>query len=416
MSLKFFLSYRIGYWVFIILLAFFSGFITYNVQAAISSKETANIEGNFVNLSEADGGESSCSTVFLWWNEDDRIKLDWVSTYYDIPYFVQWHVSQCHWLDIYTPEWFSWNLKYPVMVYIHGGGWRLGDKLNAQEYRPKAFVQNDMIFVSINYDLYSPESPVSGHPNQITDIAAAYAWVIDSIQKFWWDPDRVYIMGHSAWAHLAALLATKKIYLEKYKKSVSDIKGVIALDGAWYDIPKIISLRSKRDNKSKELYIPIFWDTIKKQGLASPVNYISKDTPPFFFIQSKSEKTSASVVAKSMLEKLHMNGIRAEIIINKNEDHAAVNKTFAKPNDPNRKFEKSMCFLGLPIIFSPSSVLLTENNSNKIPMTGWKETSWKTVCDELEQTQDRSLSKKYFLKNEIWEFMRSFSDYFIIFW
>ena len=103
-------------------------------------------------------------------------------------------------LDIYHPK---KTKDAPVMVYIHGGGWRRGDKDRVGE-KAVFFNSKGWVFISANYRLL----PEGRHPNNVDDVAKAIAWTHDNIKKYGGDPEEIFIMGHSAGAHLAALVVT----------------------------------------------------------------------------------------------------------------------------------------------------------------------------------------------------------------
>jgi acetyl esterase/lipase len=103
-------------------------------------------------------------------------------------------------LDLYLPDAPS---KAPVMVYIHGGGWAKGDKA-AVGLKPAFFNGKGWIFVSVNYRLL----PEGKHPANVGDVALALAKVHDQVAEKGGDPGKLFVMGHSAGAHLAALVAT----------------------------------------------------------------------------------------------------------------------------------------------------------------------------------------------------------------
>ena len=141
-------------------------------------------------------------------------------------------------LDIYRPKSSLANAQQtnkPVIVMIHGGGFRGGDKGNVSQGRQKAsfFTGHGFVYVSVNYRL----SPEVQHPAHVEDVAKALAWVIDNIASYGGDPKRIFLMGHSAGAHLAALVTADEAYLNKLGKSPSMLSGVILLDSAGYDIP-----------------------------------------------------------------------------------------------------------------------------------------------------------------------------------
>lgn len=112
----------------------------------------------------------------------------------------------------------------PVLIMIHGGGWRRGDKAGVGVTRHKAphFVASGYVYVSINYrPSATPDGPK--HPAHVQDCAKAIAWVHDNIAKYGGAPNRVFVMGHSAGAHLAALVSTDHRRLEAEDKKLSII-------------------------------------------------------------------------------------------------------------------------------------------------------------------------------------------------
>src|SRR4051794_29800740 len=133
-------------------------------------------------------------------------------------------------LDIYAP---ATGSDHPIVVWIHGGGWRQGDKRGVQQ-KPQAFVKKGFIFVSTNYR-FVPNVTV----NEMTgDVAKAIRWTHDHAKEFGGDPNSIIVMGHSAGAHLAALVCTDDRYLKAEGLSLSIIKGCVPVDTAAYDVPK----------------------------------------------------------------------------------------------------------------------------------------------------------------------------------
>ena len=96
-------------------------------------------------------------------------------------------------LDIYPTS----QPNAPVMIYVHGGGWRRGNKSNV-DAKPAAFNQHGFAFISMDYRLI-PEVDIA---EQVGDVTAAIAWVKSNIARYGGDPNRIFLMGHSAGAHL----------------------------------------------------------------------------------------------------------------------------------------------------------------------------------------------------------------------
>ncbi|QEF97723.1 Carboxylesterase NlhH [Stieleria maiorica] len=105
-------------------------------------------------------------------------------------------------LDLYRPEQIDRNL--PVIVFVHGGGWKGGDKRSGLKIAAWLAGENYAV-ASINYRLLE----VSAWPTQIDDCYAAVRWVREHAEQYRFDPDRIVAWGTSAGGHLAALMATR---------------------------------------------------------------------------------------------------------------------------------------------------------------------------------------------------------------
>ncbi|WP_202921109.1 alpha/beta hydrolase [Anatilimnocola aggregata] len=111
--------------------------------------------------------------------------------------------NERHTLDVYAP---AEGKDHPIIVWIHGGGWRNGDKGNVQT-KPQAFVDKGFIFVSVNYR-FVPQVTVK---EMTADIAKAIKWVHGHAAKNGGDPDSIFVAGHSAGAHLRWFAQTTAI-------------------------------------------------------------------------------------------------------------------------------------------------------------------------------------------------------------
>ena len=128
----------------------------------------------------------------------------------DVPYFQrEGGEARLTSLDVYAPR---DGKDLPVVVWIHGGGWRIGDK-RAVQLKPRAFNERGFVLVSINYRLY----PDAVYAEQAGDVARAVRWVVDHAGEHGGSPQRIYLLGHSAGAHLAALTAINERYLKAEK-------------------------------------------------------------------------------------------------------------------------------------------------------------------------------------------------------
>jgi acetyl esterase/lipase len=121
-----------------------------------------------------------------------------------------------------------------LVVFIHGGGWSIGDKVSGTKNKASHYNGLGYAFASLNYRLV-PETDPAG---QAADIAAALAFVRARADSLGFDPDRIILSGHSAGAHLAALVSTDPRYLAAAGVPMASIRGTVLLDGAGYDVPR----------------------------------------------------------------------------------------------------------------------------------------------------------------------------------
>ncbi|MCB1219417.1 MAG: alpha/beta hydrolase [Planctomycetales bacterium] len=184
-------------------------------------------------------------------------------------------------LDIYAPK----DAKgLPVVMMVHGGGWAIGDKGNPGigTVKPAFFCREGFVYVTVNYRL----SPAVEHPAHIEDVAAAFAWLVDNVEHYGGDPQRINIMGHSAGAHLVALLGTDKARLAPYGLAPTNIESVTCLDGAGYDIPTRLSGIVGR--QLREMMTTAFGEDGSKWADASPTLHVRADGeyPPFLILHT----------------------------------------------------------------------------------------------------------------------------------
>ena len=105
------------------------------------------------------------------------------------------------------------NQLLPVVIFIHGGGWKRGDRawwFDCYGNIGRSFAANNFIAVVPSYRL----APKFKHPYQPQDLARSIGWVYKNIHTFGGDRNTIFLTGHSAGAHLAALLALDRSYLQ----------------------------------------------------------------------------------------------------------------------------------------------------------------------------------------------------------
>ncbi len=136
-------------------------------------------------------------------------------------------------LNLWMPK--DAKAPVPLVLFVHGGGWKRGSMDNATgKWKVLHYTGSGYAFASINYRLV-PDATVE---QQAADIAAAVKLLVGRTGI---DRARVVIMGHSAGAHLVALVGTDERYLKGAGLSFANLAGVVPIDGAAYDVPAQMS-------------------------------------------------------------------------------------------------------------------------------------------------------------------------------
>lgn len=122
-------------------------------------------------------------------------------------------------LDVATPEGAQ---NRPVIVWFHAGGLTVGGK-----HIPKELLRDGAVVVGVGYR-FSPHAAVT---DIIDDAACAVAWVMDNIEKYGGNPDKIFITGHSAGGYLVTMVGLDKSRLAKFGKDANDLAGIIPFSG-----------------------------------------------------------------------------------------------------------------------------------------------------------------------------------------
>jgi arylformamidase len=143
-------------------------------------------------------------------------------------------------------------------------------------------------------------------------------------------------MGHSAGAHLAALVGTDGRYLENEGLKLSDLSGVILLDGAGYDIPR--QIQQAPLPRLKTMYTTVFGEDEAKQKDASPITHVvgGKGIPPFLILHVASRRDSKAH-SEALAARLRGAGIEAKVVPAEGKTHATINRELGQADDPPTK-------------------------------------------------------------------------------
>jgi acetyl esterase/lipase len=224
-----------------------------------------------------------------------------------------------HKLDLYLPR---GGKDFPVIFFVHGGAWVQGDKSFLGVYGDLAsfYARRGVGVVVTNYRL----SPKVRHPEHIRDVARAFAWTHQHIKEYGGRPDEIFVCGHSAGAHLAALLTTDPKYLKSHDLGFSDVRGVIGVCGP-YDLTVL----------PKKLNRAVFGDGPDAAREASPVHCVRAGSPPFLLLcAGKDLEGCGKNIADAFADAVHAKGGQAEVVEIASSSHNSILVGAASSDDP----------------------------------------------------------------------------------
>ncbi|MEN3939661.1 alpha/beta hydrolase [Prosthecobacter sp. SYSU 5D2] len=250
----------------------------------------------------------------------------------DIPYAQPANPRQM--LDVYSP---AEGENLPVVFWIHGGGWQGGDKSSIQN-KPAAFVAKGYVFVSVSHR-FVPTVPMK---SIVEDVAQGIAWVHKNIRQHRGDPERLFVMGHSSGAQLAALICTDESYLEAAGVPFSILKGCVPVDGDTFDIPlQVATAQARRKSLGQpnaKFGHPEKFGPHDLQQHYSAVNHIraGKGIPPFLILHV-ADHADTTAQANRLASTLTAAGIPAQAFGAEDTDHGRINHNLGLPDDLGSK-------------------------------------------------------------------------------
>jgi acetyl esterase/lipase len=218
-----------------------------------------------------------------------------------------------HKLDLYLPK---EKRPAPVFFFIHGGAWKSGDRAQYPAIGNR-FAKEGILTVVPSYRL-APKYP---HPAQIEDVAAAFAWLVRHIAEYGGDTNRIYVGGHSAGGHLAALLTLDPRHLEKHRLSPKIIHGTIALSGV-YNL-------AQGENQAS-----VFGTDSQARREASPLFHVKAGAAPFLVSYCQWDYFTLPAQAREFHAALRKANIASELVYIARENHISEMVNVPNDNDP----------------------------------------------------------------------------------
>lgn len=218
------------------------------------------------------------------------------------------------------------NKRPPLVIFIHGGGWSIGDKRHAIGAKANHFLGKGYAFASLNYRLV-PQVTVE---DQAADIASAIAKLRTYAVGSNYDGERIILMGHSAGAHLAALVGTDPRYLAAAGVPMRLVKGVVLLDGAGYDIAEQMA---RPGNPVAPMYEAAFGKDPARQRDLSPTLHAAAPNVANWLILPVERRPDSTAQSREFAVALSKAGANARVVPVPGESHGSLNKGLGEEGD-----------------------------------------------------------------------------------
>jgi acetyl esterase/lipase len=294
------------------------------------------------------------------WSPPERPDAVAVETVRDVAYHDGPDADQHrHRLDLFLPK---GRKDYPVVVFVHGSAWVVGDNRCCGLYSSVGeFLAGQGVGAVLpNYRL----SPGVKHPEHVKDVARAFAWAKAHIADYGGRPDQLFLAGHSAGAHLAALLVTDDKYLKAEGLGAEDVKGVMLISGVYHITAKDLELtlggstaRGLRLDEvvpfrggtmwgvddlpfapgipvTLRLFDWVFGSDPLVRADASPTNHVRPGLPPFLLFTAEKDFPTLPESAAEFHQALREQGVEADLHKIANRNHHSIVFQAVTPDDP----------------------------------------------------------------------------------
>ena len=215
-------------------------------------------------------------------------------------------------LDVYAPS--EAVGSAPVLVFFYGGSWKSGSR-SYYRFVGEAFAACGYIVVVPDYRLH----PAVRFPAFVEDGAEALKWVERNISQFGGDPSQIILAGHSAGAHLAALLLFDQHYLADVGFDRDRLFGFVGLAGPYAFNP--LAYESTQQ----------VFATVDHPDKARPIAFVDGSEPPVLLMHGESDDTVEMVNAKKLAARVREAGGEAQFMTYPGRTHAGLILSLAAP-------------------------------------------------------------------------------------
>jgi len=212
-------------------------------------------------------------------------------------------------LDLYQPETQGKDAggPRPIVVFFYGGSWQSGEK-GDYLFAAQAFTDRGYVVVVPDYRLY----PRVVYPAFVEDGADAVAWAVEHADEFDGDAGRVFLVGHSAGAYNAVMLAVDTPFLAERGVDRGQLAGVVGLAGPYDFLPTrseaLRAIFTERDAPSQ----------------TQPVNRVDGDTPAMLLMHGLDDTTVRPQNATALADALRAEVVSARVVTYEGYDHVDI--------------------------------------------------------------------------------------------
>jgi arylformamidase len=232
--------------------------------------------------------------------------------------------------DVYIPRGVR---NAPVVLMVHGGAWRLGDKRSRGVVGNKVerWSRAGIIVISVNYRLLPGTDPLE----QARDVARALAAAQSRLSGWGGDPDRIVLMGHSSGAHLVALLEARPSLATSL--GARPWLGAVILDSAALDVVQAMM------RPHLPIYSRAFGTDRDYWRAASPAQHLAAGAKPMLLVCSSLRRDSCPAATR-LAAQATADGVRAEVLPVP-KSHAAIDAQLGAPGEYTKGVEAFLATL-----------------------------------------------------------------------
>ncbi len=240
--------------------------------------------------------------------------------------------NSTHRLNVFSPS-KKGKLK-PVLIFVHGGNWNSGKK-GLYSFFGSRFARKGIVTVLPGY----AKSPDANYATMAQQIAASVKWTKENISRYGGDPNKIFISGHSAGGHLAALISLDSQYF-KALNIPNPIKGLILIDAAGLDMAGYLT---EENFAPGHTYLNTFTNDSVQWKKASPLYFLDNDMPPMLIYRGG--KTYPSIIKSNEKFKhaLQARGANYKYILQPNKKHIPMILQFF--NVYNKRYPEIISFM-----------------------------------------------------------------------